>query len=217
MTYDELIPVRDEVLSSIKMTNHRDKVVASCMARILGITDDIQILLISRQYSSLEILMRSVLETYIELKCLLEDESYIEKFDLNCQLEERKYYKQFKPDNPFYSGVSQEKVESILASIPNKKPMAVFDKFKKVNEVDAYNTLYAHFCRFSHGGLQALASKHFDDNNVVIQKSPSKESMKFIEESSFNVVIATLFETSLYFKASEDLTNQIASLKIEYA
>ncbi|EHZ2730708.1 hypothetical protein K5N59_002929 [Vibrio parahaemolyticus] len=217
MRYDELLPARNEILSSVIINSHRDKVVASCMARILGITDDIQTLVISQQYSSIEILMRSVLETYIEIRCLIEDEGYIDKFDLNCELEERKYYQNFKENSPFYNGLSSEKVKSILESIPNKKPMAIFDKFKKVDEVDAYNTLYAHFCRFSHGGLQALASKHFDDNNVVIQKSPKKVEMKFIEESSFNVVVATLVAVSEYFSLTEELINKISSYKIEYA
>jgi hypothetical protein len=216
-TWEELQLLRSEVFSEIKITTYKDKVIASYMARLLALTDDIFTLMNINQYSSVEILMRSVLETYIELRCVLEDKEYLESLELNAQLERRKYYKQFKYDNPFYGNESSEEVEEILSKIPNKNPMSVFDKFKKENEVDAYNTLYAFFCRFSHGGLQALASKHLGGSNVILQKQPPESWSKFVEESCLNVIVATLTEVLERFGANKCLTSKITAHKIEYA
>jgi len=128
MTFEDLSPLRNEVMESIKIESYRDQVIASFMARLLGLTDDIQALVLLKQYSAIEILMRSVLQTYIELKCTLQDLGYIETLELNAQLEKRKYFSQYKSNNPFYAETTSNEVDAILASIPNKRPLSIFDK-----------------------------------------------------------------------------------------
>lgn len=64
-----------------------------------------------------------------------------------------------------------------------------------MGELDFYRTVYNYLCRHTHGNITALASKHFEDDKIKLNRSLiSNSEFTFILSSSINTAIASTLE-----------------------
>lgn len=198
--WDKYITERNRALSPMKFTNDTEKFIWVLFVRINSLSDEIIFLVRNSQFSSSQILIRSVLETYIDLKCLVDDDLFIENL-LQAEIEsEMKYLKHHDPCNPFYGTQSKEDIETKLKALNNKndktKKLSIFDKFEKANELDVFRTVYNHLCRFSHGNMTALASKNFEDEQIQFHRSISDHELIVLLSYTIGLAIASAIEVS---------------------
>ncbi|MFL6261144.1 MAG: DUF5677 domain-containing protein [Thermoanaerobaculia bacterium] len=121
------------------------------------------------------ILLRSLLEAYVDLLNIASDPAYAEFmlaafFDQYQQLLEAVLEKGSK--NPFLAGIvgiSGSKAADELESVRSKikelegrqvKPLKVRQRFKRADQLRYYEGPYAHLCLQSHNNINVLVSRH---------------------------------------------------------
>ncbi len=204
ISWDKFVSLRNSKLENINYTNESEMFVLVLFARINALCNEILYLVKNNMTASSEIILRSVLESYIDLKCLVDDPSYIDVIYQSEREQDIKYYKNRSSNNPYNRNISKEEVEKKLKKLSSKNDkkshMSFFDKFKKADELNAYHTVYNNLCRHSHGNITALASKTFDNGRVVIDKLSSKTELNLICSSTINSAIASTIEVMAFFK-----------------
>lgn len=205
--WDEFTSERNKLLSNSKFENNNEKFIWVLFARINSLSDEIIFLARNSHFTSSQILMRSALETYIDLKCLVDDDTFIDVLMQAERKTEITYLKNFDHCNKYYASQSKDSVENKLKELngsnDKSKNLNIYEKFSKANELEAYRTVYNHLCRFSHGNVTALASKNFEDDQVKLKRSVSDSEIIFILSSSINLAIASSIEISSKFELGE--------------
>jgi hypothetical protein len=206
--WDEFISERNQLFSNSKFENNNEKFIWALFSRINSLSDEIIFLARNSRFTSSQILMRSALETYIDLKCLVDDDTFIDVLMQAERKSEITYLKNFDHSNRYYGSISKDSVENKLSELNSSndksKNFNIYDKFNKANELEAYKTVYNHLCRFSHGNLTALASKNFEDDKIKLNTSITDSELIFILSSSINLAIASSIEVSSKLGLRED-------------
>ncbi len=193
----EFVEFREKNAQKLSFYDQRSKFVLSYWARVNSLCADIFILIQNLSYTSIQIIMRSSLESLVELRCLVLDSLHVEQIFSAENDAEYKHLKQHSALNPYYLATNALNNDELEELKPNKRPLCVADKFKKAGCEELYSTVYNRLCRHTHGNLTAIASKHFENNKVVISSSIKDSELLFILSSTINTaVIAThdLFE-----------------------
>ncbi len=214
--WDDYVTERNRTLFPMKFTNDTEKFIWVLFARINSLSDEIIFLVRNSRFSSCQILMRSVLETYIDLKCLVDDDSFIENLLQAERKSEMTYLDDYDDSNPYYGTQSKEDIKTRLLSLEplndKTKNLSIFAKFKKANELDAYRTVYNDLCRFSHGNMTALASKNFENEQIKLHRSISDKELIFILSSSIGFAIASAIEVSSKLELGDKTLNSFKKL-----
>ncbi|AJI47825.1 hypothetical protein IB633_03730 [Francisella philomiragia] len=213
--YDFILE-RNRLLSNISFKSQKEKFILVLEARINSLTEELLFLARNSRYTSSQILMRSIIETYIDLKCLVQDDSFIDVLMQSERESEIKYLENFSPNNRYYGFHSENDIQVRLRELyrenDKKKRMNIYQKFEKMDELGFYRTVYNYLCRHTHGNITALASKHFEDDKVKLSKlSITKFELIFILSSSINVAIASSLEVLKEFNFKEKDVNLFKS------
>lgn len=203
--WDEFVILRDAQINETKFRTEQDKFVLALFARINTISNDIVTLAKLKQFSSSRILMRSAIETFVDLKCLVDDSEYLE-YMKNAELaSEIKYRNHFSLNNKYYSEEYGEKkmLDQLKAAFDSSKNLNAFQRFEKAGEIDAYRTVYNNLCLFSHGNISAMASDNFENGHIVLNRIPEDTTLKFIMSGTIKLAIGATLETLAYFKNEE--------------
>ncbi|API87296.1 DUF5677 domain-containing protein [Francisella uliginis] len=210
--WDKFILTRDKLFSDIKFKNQKEKFILVLEARINSLTEELLFLARNSRYTSSQILMRSTIETYIDLKCLVQDDSFIDVLIQSERESEKKYLENFSPNNKYYGLQFENDVQNRLKKLykdnDKSKHIRIYQKFEKVGELDFYRTVYNYLCRHTHGNITALASKHFEDDKIKLNRSLiSNSEFTFILSSSINTAIASTLEVleEFNFKAENTI------------
>ena len=153
--------------------------------------------------------MRSALESYIDMKCLILDTDHV-GIIRNAQVKkEIDHLKHYSLDNPYFSYTNQEKVNASLERLnleyDEKLNLKFFKRFEKVDELHAYRTVYNQLCLSSHGNIAALASNNFDSESggIVLESAPKDSTIKFILSSATSMGIASSVAIMEYFSFND--------------
>ena len=207
--WDKYTIEREKLLSGLKSKSEAEKYILILHTRINSLSDELIFLAKSSKFTSSQIILRSVIETHIDLKCLVDDDSFIDVLKKSERESEIKYLKNFDSSNMYYGSQSKDDVENILEELDRNKDkskcMTIYQKFEKVDELDFYRTVYNHLCRHTHGNITALASKHFESGEIRLNKTITNNEFAFILSSSINIAIASSIEvlTKLEFKKND--------------
>ena len=158
--------------------------------------------------------MRSSLETYVDLQCLVDDANYLDVIK-NVEIDkEIKYLKHYSTDNNYYSQLdaNEQRLEELKKNFDPKKCLNIFQRFEKANEVDAYRTVYNKLCLFSHGNFSALASDNFKNGHVVLNVVPEDPTMEFILSGTLRAAIGATLEILAYFNNEEKILKPFKDL-----
>jgi len=198
----EFTEFRNKQSKLISFTDQRSKFILSYWARINALCDEIFVLINNDCFVSPQILMRSVLESFVELRCLINDEAYVEKVFSAQSNSEYLHLKDYSEANPFYKGTEPISSEE-LKELKVNQNLTIKAKFKKAGCEELYSTIYNHLCRLTHGNISALASKNFEKDKVVISKKIKNSELRFILSSTINVAVSSTELLFTFYKVDE--------------
>ena len=171
--WEEINTIRLDAFSKICHKNMQQKYVALLMTRVSELCQDCLLLLKSNRVASAPIVLRSSLESYIDLMCVINDIDYIDEMNKSFD-----FYK---------AKIKGEKVKA-------KELISIFKKFELAGEIETYNGFYAHLCRSSHGNLEILINFHAVGERISIGHTPNFDEIKILENQSVALAATALIE-----------------------
>ena len=131
-------------------------------------------LVLSDDFSSIPIVMRSLLEASIDQANLLVDADYVMNMEAADHTKFLDLLQQSVPGtNPYLAGLAEqhdisaeirEKEQRISELAANgRRNLSIFDRFKRANAEDQYRSVYALLCLDSHNNFSELAERHMDE------------------------------------------------------
>lgn len=172
-------------------------------ARVVDLCFSVFRELSSGYHSSAFIITRSALEALVDLRCLINDESYLE----NLQQSDLKQKKIFltevteNRDNPYAQGNHEthlkelSEVTELLSKLP--KDLTIRKKFEMAEAIDWYKTVYNKLCIHSHNNFSVLKSRHLSkEGRIIFQKSADSSDHDFLGGTSLGLCAGSLEEVS---------------------
>jgi hypothetical protein len=174
---------------------------------ILELSSSLRPLYLSEHYSSVPIILRSLLEAYVDLENLSKDPKYGYSLELSYLEEILKFLKEAKSDQNIYMTIIAQKPDldnrvddfkTKIATLKGKgyKNLDKFKKFQKANLENEYRTIYNMLCCAAHNNYRSLRDRHMSFNNGRIKveyfKKPDFEEL----ENCFGVTCEILVRAS---------------------
>jgi hypothetical protein len=173
-------------------------------ARINSLCEETIVLVKSECFVSPQIIMRSILESFVDLRCLISDEGYVKNIMAAEANSAYKNLRKYSESNPYYKGITKATPKYIENLKEEKsKNINIFERFKKAGCEDLYSTVYNTLCRYTHGNVSALASKNFENDRVVMTAKISDADLLFILSSTINVAISSTHDVLSFYNTSE--------------
>ncbi|MGB2742222.1 MAG: DUF5677 domain-containing protein [Cognaticolwellia sp.] len=187
--WDEINAIRLDAFSKIYYKNRQEQYVALLMTRVSELCQDSLLLLKENRIASAPILLRSALESYVDLMCVINDIDYIDEMNKSFDFRKKK-----------------EKGEQVDL----RELLSIKKKFVLADELGIYNGFYAHLCRSSHGNLEMLINYHAVGESISIGHLPDLNEVKTLENQAI-ALTATALISGLKFLGKFD--NQISLLE----
>jgi hypothetical protein len=143
-SWKKLNHLRVKALSSVTHETQQQKYALLLAVRITELCQDSCELIKNNRLSSVPIIMRSALESYIDLKCIINDASHIKQMN--------------------------ESFDNFKNKITTKGKIS--QKFKSAGEEETYTGLYRYLCRSAHGNIESLVRDHTIDGTISIGQNP---------------------------------------------
>lgn len=129
-------------------------------------------------------IFRTLLETYVEFKNLLDDRCYVYHMEATYRYQWLKLLREAKKGNPHLSEIAnalnldeeiqtnEEKLNKL--KIKKYSPLTVFERFLRCGMEVQYRSLYNMLCNHDHPNIRALIERHIEmsdgDFSVVLYK-----------------------------------------------
>jgi len=161
------------------------------------------------QLTALPSLLRGILESYSDFKCLLEDPEYYKSMYASQLKEKLRLVRSAKdnPDNPYLAGIAdsvdleadEKRLKSEVAELKKNghAPLGVWERMAKAEMKGEYQSIYWLLCQHAHNNVSALEERHIEkkgeDYRVVMFKEyESHDLLRY-----FDSLAAILVEVSL--------------------
>lgn len=153
-------------------TTHKWHVnLVSLYGSILELSHSIQVLADGDSPVGIPILLRSMLEAFVDIRNLEADRTYGYHMDAAYLEQWIKVLEEAeKGDNPYLKGMSEfEKFDDILSDYRTQleelkkkgfSALSHFKKFEKSNQVKEYRSIYNFLCCDAHNNMRSLVSRH---------------------------------------------------------
>ncbi|MFS1422201.1 DUF5677 domain-containing protein [Shewanella sp. 10N.286.48.B5] len=188
--WDDLNTIRLDAFSNIFHGNKQEKYVALLMTRVSELCHDTLLLLKEGRIASAPIVLRSSLESYVDLMCIINDINYVDEMNKSFDFHKAK--------------VKGDKVNF-------RELMPISKKFKLAGEAETYNGFYAYLCRSSHGNLEMLINFHSVGENISIGHKPNVQEVNNLENQAVALAATALIEG---LKFLGEFESQIGKLEI---
>lgn len=185
----EINASRLEAFACIKHETLQQKYVLLLATRVTELCNDAADLVSSGRLASAPIILRSALESHIDLICTINNTNYMDEIKLSFE--------------KYKAKLSGQKHDKNL--------MKVWGKFKLANEFQTYEGLYSHLCRSAHGNIETLIRDHTVQGNISIGHGPNEADMSRLMNQTIALSVTSLIETLRFFSFTED---QLANLVI---
>ena len=185
-----LLKLRESEFDGLEYSTIQEKYVLLLATRISELCLDAVLLLNQNRISSVPVILRTALESYADLKLIIEDSSYYEEMRklLYWQLHE------------VSKGIDAEKSEHYKSI---GKYLSVNRRFSKAGLSDLFNGYYKALSLHCHGNLSALIEFHSEDNNVYLGTvAEDGKSVVFFDQAT-NLLALCLRDTWKFFKKSD--------------
>lgn len=181
-------------------------------------------------------LVRTFLETYVEFHNLVRDPKYGYYIEASHLKEWIKLLRVAREgNNPYLAEIlTLDDLNSIISDNEkqfnelkksNYKPLTIFEKFKRANMVEEYQSIYNFLCTESHSNKRALISRHADimdnDYELVFYKNyPNERYLQYFDSCAGLLVSATI-DIHDYLKSpaidhAKDLHQQLIEVRSRY-
>ena len=209
----EFCVYRDCHINKLNSYDQRSKLILALWARINALCEDTLLLVDNNRSVSLQILMRSSLESFVDLRCLLVDENYAQSIYASEADSEHRHLSHYESGSPYYNYTSQPSTEKIEALKSEKmKALSIYDRFQKAECGELYRTVYNHLCRHSHGNVTALASKNFENEKIVLNAKIGKEDLLFVLSSTIDIALSSTIDVFEFYQICEEEKEQCLSM-----
>lgn len=213
-TWGRYVPLRDQLLSELEPTNLKDQIAVGLFTRINSIAEDSWTLIKAERTASLPSLLRLCMESFVDLRCIIDVDGYTENIRNAWIKQEIQYYSNYRSNNPYFGSETENKAKERLSDLKkvfkSEKALRIYERFKKAECIDVYHTVYNHLCRHAHGNLDSIFYNHFTTDGFVLNKTATKNGIHWIVAFTLNTAIGSAVEISHYFKSeSESLLNEL--------
>ena len=160
ISYNELIieAIEKEIPNiNYDITNMHQKLMIALFLTIIEIAKSINILLKNLAHISIPMLIRNMLEAYVDLNNLIKDQDY--KFVMySSYLKEQK---RFLENNKIYPEMLKD-VKDLLKNINiTNDEIKFISRFKEAGLQKIYISLYNKLCRETHNNINCLVERYF--------------------------------------------------------
>lgn len=145
------------------------------------------------------ILLRAMLEAYVDLSNLVTDETYLHSMSAAWQRQRLRLAKaayERGATNPYLASITEDKelekvIRELQADLRRRKKkgvreLTIQERFELAGEQDRYDSVYAHLCSHGHNNLNILEDRHIErrtnGHRVVFFRSiKSTEVQRYID------------------------------------
>ena len=189
----------------------------SIYGTILELTTSILILIESKIYTGIPILLRSILEGFVDLINFTNSYDYIHQLNFDCLNQWIKILNAAKSGNSGLVNFLQDtsllcdaisKAESELESIKRKgiKNIGVEKKFETAGMKDAFDSHYNRLCCDAHNNIRALIDRHQDHDDkklsIVFYKKYSTFDIGYYVEVATRIFLKSTKLTHEHFNSN---------------
>src|SRR5690554_874514 len=162
------VKIRNQAIKGIRFTDRREQLICGLFSRVDGLSQETIRLLRGGASLGCPPLMRSALESYIDLKCMKKSERYIYEFEALHVDNEIKYYKSYSEDNVYFRDTSKEEADRKVEELRElkmtllegrKETMKLKGRFELAEESHAYDTIYHKLSNLVHSSIAAIANQ----------------------------------------------------------
>ncbi|MGR9168849.1 DUF5677 domain-containing protein [Rhizobium sp. KDH_Rht_773_N] len=208
--------------------NPLHRTIMSLYASIMEQTYNALVLLRADQHATLDIILRSTLEAYVDLINLCNDPEYLKQMQASFHDQWIKLAQYgVRGGNPFLikfensADASQRLAEhqAELAAL-GVKPMSIYEKFRLAGFEQIYQSVYNSLCNESHNNIRALTLRHFrfdanENPQLVMFAEPSPDSLNGTLSGYLSAVSDTTHIVHTYFKTNA--LPEIESFRAEHS
>ncbi|WP_136515947.1 DUF5677 domain-containing protein [Geomonas edaphica] len=208
--YEKLIPRLIDYAASFTFdgTHILHITLVSLYGSILELGRSLLPLLTSESYSAIPIVLRSILEAYVDLENICKDPTYGYSMDIKALKEELAFLDEAKKDNNVYMRIIAEApdLDERIAGIKAErkrlldrgfKDLNKFDRFTKAGLENEYRTIYNWLCCASHNDQRELRRRHLEKHGEGVKIHLFKEADYAELESHFGVASELLVRASI--------------------
>lgn len=193
--HDECINLTEYIVFDKKHPRHL--YLMGLYGTLIELAGSLVILLENRYKTGVPPLLRSILETYVELKNLCEREEYWCYMEASYHVQWIKVLKEAKlKPNPYLKAISEmdslddqiQEHEQNVARLKCKgyAPLTVFQRFEKASMEEEYRSLYNFLSNDTHSNIRALVNRHIemDDRDFMVvyyKAEPIEASLTYID------------------------------------
>jgi len=197
--------------------------------RIVELIHSCNILMKERIIAGVPILLRTVLETFADLKNLSNDQNYVNSMDASNLHEWLRIFKEaVSGDNEYLESIS--KMENLKQTCAEYKtelkildekgfvPLKHFDRFEKAGMSDEYRSVYNSVCCDSHSNTRSLYKSYTnitgDDFTVIYCKDPEPFDIGGNSTILCDILVDASFIVHDYFNSG--LSLKVKSINTEW-
>lgn len=194
--------------------------VISLYGSIVELSSSVKELYVACHYSAIPVVLRTILEAFVDLRNLCKDPKYGYSLTINSSNESIRFLKAAKDDENVYAEMIsrdpnidvhisnyEKQVESLKAK--GSKGLNIREKFDEAGMLDEYLTIYNMLCAATHNDIRALRARH-----IVIEKDSF--SLEFFKQEDSETMYEFLGITSeLLLRATYEVHALLGSKKVE--
>lgn len=216
------VKIRNQAIKGIRFTDRREQLICGLFSRVDGLSQETISMLKGGASLGCSSLMRSALESYIDLKCMKKEEKYIYQFEALHVDNQIKYYKAYSEENIYFHDISREEAERKIQELRGlksdlleggKNTMKLKSRFEMAEESHAYDTIYHKLSDLAHSSILAIANQ-FDGTNQVLNMKPKPSQTNFYYSITINLCCATLIETLEALEHRKYLVGELQNVMI---
>lgn len=161
-----------EAFSEVEHYDLQQKYVLLLATRVTELCSDAYELCTRGRVASVPIIMRSALESYIDLMCTKFSSSHVEEMNKSFEIYKAK--------------MAGETVKN--------DSLKIWQKFKLAGEEDLYSGFYADLCRSAHGNLETLIRDHTVGDAISLGHRPDLPIVSLYSNQIIGIATTALVE-----------------------
>jgi hypothetical protein len=204
--YDHAIAVARLVV--FDLPNPSDRFLMCYFATAIEQTGGCLALARTGQTTSIPILARSILEAWIDFRCLAADQHYVEHLEAKHDKEWLKVFDAAGNNNVYLSKLGAEPTviaerERIQRDTADRaargiRPLQAVERFRRANKAELYYSVYNFLCAEAHNDARALIGRHIQsDENGDPRLTLYRDDAPYVETSLLEAhdVLSEMTET----------------------
>ena len=224
-------------LDSARHFNFNCELTQHCVAvslngSIVEMAYSCMILLKKGQFIGLPILLRSMLEGFVDLVSICKEENYLKNMQAAYYYDQRRFFKyaiEGGQENPFLADLAKDKklpeaFESArrdLAALEEEgfPKLQIYERFKQAELENLYTSIYCLLCRETHNNLSSLEKRHLTqvDGKLSLEyfKEFKKSDIAMYVDSIGGLIVGAVKECHKLFNTEAHETIEMCDNALE--